>query len=583
MLYKKKFVFSFFFLLSFLFAKNVYAENMYLYDVSYDSNTKSITLKTSRGVKSDSIKVDNPPRTVINLESTIFSSVSKKIDVNDGYIKQIRVAQFQADPPISRISIDTDKHIDFETRIEENRNGMNIVYTPTEFLKSNISINNNLVKKYAEKRRIINDVEALEYSGNKLIISAKSKINYKIEKLDNSTYSVKLNDFTMSGINEIPVKINHDIKDIKIKEKDNNSEFIFKVKPNVKLAAKLNESNKIEFYTDNLVDSNPINYSNTPAVNDLNTTNTNNNFVSLDFLEKDINSKVYISTSTKSLNYKLFKLSNPDRLVIDTFGTNVKDFIDPLLDKYSKNILRSRIGLIEKTATQPEGVRIVFEMKTRVEVEEKLQNDKTLEITFKGLNNDYYSQQKPIFASNVKKRFVIALDPGHGGNDPGAVGKAGYREKDVTLAVTYYLRQMLLDNGLAVLMARSDDSEILLQPRVDVANNNGADLFVSIHCNSMDGDTAKGFETYYRTPQSVAFAQVMHKNIIDNLGVIDRGIRVRNFFVIRKTTMPSLLLEIGYISNPSEEQSLASVSYQKRVAASIYKGIKEYLGTQGKI
>lgn len=583
MVYKKKFVFSLFVLFLFLFGKNAYAESLYLYDVFYDSNTKSITLKTSRGVKTDSIKVDNPPRTVIDLESTVFSSVSKKIDVNDGFIKQIRVAQYQASPPISRISIDTDKHIEFDTRIEENRNGLNIVYTPTEFEKSNISINNNIIKKYAKKKKL-NDVEALEYSGNKLIISAKSKINYKIDKIDNTTYSIKLLDFTMSGINEIPVKTNHDIKDIKIREKDDNSEFTFKVKPGVKLAAKLNESNEIEFYTNSIADEN-INFNTLPSdlTTDTSHTNSNNNFVSLDFVEKDLNSKIYISSSTKSLNYKMFKLNNPDRLVIDTFGTNVKDFIDPLLDKYSKNILRSRIGVIEKSGNQPEGIRIVFEMKNGVDIEEKLQNDKTLEITFKSLNNDFYSQQKPVFASNVKKRFVIALDPGHGGKDPGAIGKAGYREKDVTLAVTYYLRQMLLDNGLAVLMARSDDSEILLQPRVDIANNNGADLFVSIHCNSMEGNTVRGIETYYRTPQSTTFAQTVHKSMIENLGALDRGTRVRNFFVIRKTTMPSVLLEIGYLSNPGEEQLLATVSYQKKVAASIYKGIKEYLGSQGKI
>ncbi|MFN8577111.1 MAG: N-acetylmuramoyl-L-alanine amidase [Candidatus Sericytochromatia bacterium] len=580
-LYKRNLVFPFFFFLLF-FAKNAYAENMYLYDVIYDSNKKSITLKTSKGVKAQTIKVDNPPRTVIDLESTIYDTVSKKIDINDGFIKQIRVAQFQADPPISRISIDSDEHINFDVKTTENRQGYNIVYTPIEPEKSNININNYSLKKYIKKH--MNDVQALEYSGDKVVISAKSKINYQINKIDDNTYSVKLPYFTMSGITEIPVKSNQDIKDIKIKEKDNNCEFIFKMKPNTKLLAKVNESNKIEFYAQENV-SLP-----STSLFTNNTINSGDNFLSFDFVEKGKNSKIYISSASKGLNYKMFKLENPDRLVIDTYGTNVKDFKDILSDKYSKNLQRSRIGIIDKTDTQPEGVRIVFEMKNKVEVSDRLYNDKTLEISFKGLEDSNYeqqpkfsSQEQPRYASNIKRRFVIALDPGHGGNDPGAIGKAGYREKDVTLAVTYYLRQMLLDNGLAVLMARADDSEILLQPRVDVANNNTADLFVSVHCNSMDGDGARGVETYYRTPQSTDFAQVIHRNMIETLGAPDRGTRVRNFFVIRKTAMPSVLIEIGYLSNPSEELLLGSVAYQKKVATAIYKGIKEYLINQNKI
>lgn len=570
---RKKLFFPFFVLFLLLFAKNVYAESLYLYDVEYDSISKSITLKTSNGVKAKTIKVDNPPRTVIDLESTIFDPVSKKIDVNDGFIKQIRIAQFQSEPPIARISIDTSKHIDFDIKTKENRQGQNIVYTATEFEKANISISNSSIKKSTKKPTVVrNDIEALEYNGNKITISARSKISYELNKLENNVYAVKLFDFTMSGIDTIPVKDNQDIQDIKVKERNNDSIFTFKMKPNMRLAAKPSEYNKIEIYATNapdiLVPDNLIN-------------TRNNNYVSLDFVENGNNSKIYIS-SVNNLKYKMFKLDNPDRLVVDTFGTSIKDFADPFTTKYSNIIQRSRIGYLDKTETQPEGVRIVFELKKRVEVTEIPQNDKTLQLAFKSLEDSNYEPQ-PKFATNNKKRFVITLDPGHGGNDPGAIGKAGYREKDVTLAVTYYLRQMLLESGMAVLMARADDSEILLQPRVDVANNNGADLFVSVHCNAMDGASPRGIETYYRTPQSTTFAQIMHRNMIDTLQALDRGTRVRNFFVIRKTTMPSVLIEIGYLTNPVEEQNLGSADYQKKVATAIYKGIREYLGYQNKI
>lgn len=564
----------FIFLLCF-FSKSAYAENMYLYDVEYDSISKSIILKTSKGVKAQTIKVDNPPRTVINLESTIFDPVSKKIDINDGFIKQIRIGQFQSNPPISRISIDTIKHIDFDIKTKDSRDKQTIVLTALEFEKAKININNNSMKKVKNtKSKIVrNDIEALEYNGNKITISARSKISYEIKKEDNDLYSVKLFDFTMSGIDSIPVKSNQDIQDVKVKERDNDTYFTFKMKQGMKLSVKPSEYNKIEIYSTSLPDAMvPDNFINT----------RNNNFVSIDFTEKGNDSNIYISSSGSSLKYKMFGLSNPERLVIDTFGTSIKDFADPFNNKFSKNIQRARIGYLDKTETQPEGIRIVFETKRKVTVTEALQNDKTLQLSFKGLEDTNY-QAQPKFAKS-SKRYLIVLDPGHGGNDPGAIGKvAGYREKDVTLNVTYYLRQMLLESGMAVLMARSDDSEILLQPRVDIANNNIADLFVSVHCNSMEGTGARGIETYYRTPQSVTFAQIIHRNMVETVQSPDRGIRVRNFFVIRKTSMPSVLVEIGYISNPTEEAQLGSPTHQKKVANAIYKGIKEYLGYQNKI
>ncbi len=556
--------------------KPSYAENMYLYDVDYDSISKSIVLKTSKGVKAQTIKVDNPPRTVINLESTIFDPVSKKIDVNDGFIKQIRIGQFQSSPPISRISIDMTKHINFDIKTKELRDRQNIVLKALDFENTNININNSSIKNYKEnKTKVIqNDLETLKYDGNKITISARSKISYELKKEDGDFYSFRIFDFTMSGIDSIPVKDNQDIQNVKVREKDNDTYFTFKMKSGMNLVAKPSKYNKIEIYSTKLPD----------VVVPDNIINTrNNNYVSIDFTEIGTNSNIYLSSSNQSLKYKMFQLSNPERLVIDTFGTSIKDFVDPFINKFSKNIQRARIGYIEKTTTEPEGIRIVFETKGKVSVTESLQNNKTLQLLFKGAEDSIYQEDsQPKFVKSNKK-YVIVLDPGHGGKDPGAIGKAGFREKDVTLNVTYYLRQMLLDSGVSVLMARSDDSEVLLQPRVDVGNNNSADLFVSVHCNSMDGTGARGIETYYRTPQSANFAQIIHRNMVDTVKALDRGVRVRNFFVIRKTIMPSVLVEIGYLSNPTEEYELGSPIHQKKVATALYKGIREYLGYQNKI
>jgi N-acetylmuramoyl-L-alanine amidase CwlD len=179
---------------------------------------------------------------------------------------------------------------------------------------------------------------------------------------------------------------------------------------------------------------------------------------------------------------------------------------------------------------------------------------------------------RPSFLRNK----VIVLDPGHGGNDPGAVGPHGIKEKDVTLGISNRLKTKLVDAGANVIMARKDDSEILLQPRVDTGLNNNADIFVSIHCNSSTNSSAYGVETYYKTAQSSRLAKTIQKNLVKLSEVFDRGVKTANFFVIKRTTVPSVLIETGFVSNPVEEMLLASVGYQQKIANAIYNGINEY-------
>ncbi|MBC7542807.1 MAG: N-acetylmuramoyl-L-alanine amidase [Candidatus Sericytochromatia bacterium] len=171
---------------------------------------------------------------------------------------------------------------------------------------------------------------------------------------------------------------------------------------------------------------------------------------------------------------------------------------------------------------------------------------------------------------------LIVLDPGHGGHDPGAIGPGGTQEKAVTLSVIRMLEEELHRMGWRTSLARHDDSEIDLAPRVAVANTTKADLFVSVHCNSLDRNWIQGIETYYRNPFSIPLAKKLHASLVGNLGSPDRGIRYANFYVIHHTTMPAVLCEIGYISHAEEEQKLSDPAYQRKVAKSLAEGLKAY-------
>ena len=171
----------------------------------------------------------------------------------------------------------------------------------------------------------------------------------------------------------------------------------------------------------------------------------------------------------------------------------------------------------------------------------------------------------------------ITLDPGHGGSDHGATGQKGTREKDVTLAIATRLARMMEAGGMSVQMTRMKDLEILLRPRVEMANRNDADVFVSIHANSFGSQHGvNGIETYYFTDESHALAKSIHKSLLQSLGRPDRGVRKNNFYVVHHTKMPAALIELGYLSNAEEEALLASPAYQERAAQAIYAGIKEF-------
>jgi len=179
-------------------------------------------------------------------------------------------------------------------------------------------------------------------------------------------------------------------------------------------------------------------------------------------------------------------------------------------------------------------------------------------------------------------QWIVVLDPGHGGHDPGAV-HFGVLEKDVVLNISNMVRDMLLPNpNIQVFTTRDTDVFIPLVERAEIANNLQADLFVSIHMNAVaNNNIARGTETYYLASATDAnfnvtrreVSEIFQRNLIQGLGTIDRGVRTANFSVLRNTTMPSTLLELGFLTNPQEAAMFADPAIQRRSAEIIYQSI----------
>jgi N-acetylmuramoyl-L-alanine amidase len=188
-------------------------------------------------------------------------------------------------------------------------------------------------------------------------------------------------------------------------------------------------------------------------------------------------------------------------------------------------------------------------------------------------SNIYYTLSNPIVGKH------IMIDPGHGGKDPGA---AGYKliEKEIVFDVSNRVNARLFNSLAKVSMTRTDDTFLELDQRVQKAHQSGADIFTSIHVNSYSSSTANGTETYYNTSyastESKELAQEIQEELVKALGTYDRGVKQGSFYVIRYTEIPSVLIEIAFVSNPKDAAKLANNTFRQKAADAIYKGIMNF-------
>ncbi len=186
----------------------------------------------------------------------------------------------------------------------------------------------------------------------------------------------------------------------------------------------------------------------------------------------------------------------------------------------------------------------------------------------------------------------IAIDAGHGGNDPGAIGPSGVMEKTVTLKVALELEKLLEAEGAEVIMTRRTDIEVAergrkatdieeLKSRCDIANEAKVDIFVSIHADSFTNPASRGTTGYYYSKGSAnsrKLADCIRSALIEQIKTPSRGTQPCNFYVVRNTDMPATLIELGFISNPIEEALMNSKEGVQKAAQGIFDGIEDYFG-----
>ncbi len=197
------------------------------------------------------------------------------------------------------------------------------------------------------------------------------------------------------------------------------------------------------------------------------------------------------------------------------------------------------------------------------------------------------------FSTGLRGKLIV-LDPGHGGTDPGAIGPRRTHEKNLNWSMAVKVKAILERAGSTVLMTRPGDVDLTpasasdrddLRVRTMVANNRKANIFVSIHHNASVNSDLNGTTTYYypKTPYDSVLAQCLQTAMVRGGGLDNIGIRTANFFVVKNAWMPAALLEIGYISNPQEEQTLNNPAFQQKMALAIVAGIDQFFAQAAKM
>ena len=188
------------------------------------------------------------------------------------------------------------------------------------------------------------------------------------------------------------------------------------------------------------------------------------------------------------------------------------------------------------------------------------------------------SQTTPAKRPTPKGKVVVIVDPGHGGKDPGAIGIGGLREKDVILPISKKVAEILEQNGVQAILTRKSDYFVSLKGRVQLAERANANVFVSIHANSVGRSRPEvsGFEVYYYN-SGYGLARSVHKRTLQTVNVRDRRVRKARFYVLRKSSMPAILVETGYVTGREDAAKLRQQWYRNKMAEGIARGILDYL------
>ncbi|WP_425446379.1 N-acetylmuramoyl-L-alanine amidase [Dethiothermospora halolimnae] len=534
-------------------------------DIHFNNDTKAIEISTTGRVQYSDIELENPSRLVVDIKDSKLDIEEDKVKYKDGMftldveehpIETIRISQFSKEPYITRMVIDLEEMSDYKIKAIED----NVLSISFDGEKSD--------EKDDEEEQIEEDQEQEENEDTKGFNIIEKRINGKeaivIENIESDEYNL----FTLDKPKRIVLDIFNEeldsnlytydietdiIKGIRASQFDPDSMYdkgekilrvVFDIKEDLDydLDIEKDQGRIVAFIGDKSFDE--IEYTNSKEYNflKLKTLGETDQDISYDAADKQMN----IVIPKEEVDIKNGILSIGDEY-IDNMEVYEKDDNKIIKVNFNKNIsYQFSVGTYE----------ILIGFKEAKEVDTKF-SDK-----------------------------LIVIDAGHGGRAPGTTGPiTKVREKDLSLNVALKLEKKLKNMGFKTLMTRDSDEYVGLYDRTDMANENNADAFVSIHFNAHPSSAIAGIQTLYcpsyesdvKNSDNYPFAETIHEALLEGLKRKDMDIiRRPDLVVTRETAMVSALVELGFVTNPQEERIIITDEYHEKAAEAIASGLVNY-------
>ena len=610
----KKFFIFIIFILSFFFTQNAFAEDVFkITGANFDVSNSMIVLnaqdETETPILSNVklVKLDNPKRAYFDIPSSVLVIPKQDWNFNTKGVKEVKVSQFSANPNVVRIvlyfdddfnpsglkflrlknniiiqlkSSNIDDDYFYNTYRDEHSSASDYyeyltVEVPDELQKDSIS--NQIQQAFSS---VIQQTPKMD---SQKFIKKELKLNshYYINQVTPRQNSVLLSGFGSLTIEKPlilsnPSRIVYDIPNTVVKNDLRNLQFAINERDSVKIGQFEVNKARIVITTEDTDKYIPI-YS------------TDNQSVLIAHVDK-INHLALFKNSSDIIAYNTEKIDDLTSSMILSFNHPIVHAIDRLNDKlvvYLYNVSKYNEDMFEQEYKNTDfskskinllsniGMKLVIPADKDTLVNTYLGADgKTLKIQTK-VSKSSLKQQPVVIPRNNSGKFTVVLDPGHGGEDCGAI-RGNIDEKSIVLDVSKYVKDILVKKGYDVYTTRETDKTVSLQDRVKFSEKIKPNIFVSIHVNASEKEEITGIETHYYRQESLTLAQTIHAAMVSNIKSNNRGLFKSKFYVINHTTSPAILVEIGFLSNDVERADLITDKRKQDTAKAIAEGVENY-------
>lgn len=602
----------------FTFVQRACAEQLYKFTAANFDTSNSIIVLSGQDTPSGAVmqniklvKMQNPSRAYFDINSSIITFPKQHWTFQSGGIKDIKINQFSTNPNVVRVVMTFDDSFNPDNikffRIKNNiiiklKNG---TMCDNDYFHNTFRDEHSSSSDFYEYLTIMmpissaNDTivdqiqDAFNTQAQELMARKELKLNtkYYLNNISTRPNGVLINGFGAVTIERPmiltnPSRIIYDLPNTLVDMKIRNKEYRISETETVKVGQFSVNKARIVITTDAVSDYIPIYSSDNQSLIIANYKKTNNSTL----FNSSSNAIAYNKEKNDSLTESMIlKFDAPivhgldryqDKVILYLY--NVSKYHDENFKAAYRNTFfnNAQISLMPKI-----GLKLTIPVEPDTMVSTYLGADgRSLKIKLKQAKK----KEEPkvttppaiIFnppankkATTGKKKVII--DAGHGGTDVGATS-GGIYEKDITLDISKRVEKLLNQKGYQVVMTRPNDTYVSLQDRVTISEKNDPDIFVSIHVNSSVRPEITGVETHYYHQESMALAQTVHSSLASAVQSPNRGLFKSKFYVINHTTVPAILVEIGFISNSGEREQLVGEKRKQATAKAIADGVENY-------